>query len=139
MNKNTIVDTAKFERVILEFLAGLADSMRGLPERAIPTKRLKIQKITRFLQPSLSKSVGNNSRAIMSANAVNDRHEAISAFVIPVDRQIPSNSLRDSGSSAVARMFIEVIRSSMFLRYRSDMMPVRIRVTRVTSSPDIIF
>lgn len=57
--------------------------MRKLLERIIPTKRQEIQKITRFFQPNLSNSVGNNSLARMSVNAVKDRQKATSAFVIP--------------------------------------------------------
>lgn len=58
--------------------------MEELPERAIPRRRQKTQKIMRFFQPNLSKSVGNNTLARMSRNAVKDRQKATSAFVIPV-------------------------------------------------------
>lgn len=65
-------------------------------ERAAPTKRQTTQKILRFFQPNLSKSVGNNSLARMSRNAVRDRQKAISAFVNPIDRQVPTSSLCNS-------------------------------------------
>lgn len=58
-------------------------------ERAVPTKRQKTQKTMRFFQPNLSKSVGNNSLARMSTKAVRDKQKATSAFVIPVDCQVP--------------------------------------------------
>jgi len=58
--------------------------MKELPEREIPRRRQKTQKIIRFFQPNLSKSVGNNSLARMSRNAVKDRQKATSAFVIPI-------------------------------------------------------
>lgn len=67
--------------------------MKELPERAVPRKRQNTQKIMRFFQPNLSKSVGNNSLARMSTNAVKDKKKATSPFVIPVDCQIPTSSL----------------------------------------------
>lgn len=71
----------------------MADLMKELPERAVPTKRQKTQKTMRFFQPNLSKSVGNNSLARMSTKAVRDKQKATSAFVIPVDCQVPTSSL----------------------------------------------
>jgi len=70
--------------------------MEKLLERMIPTRRQEIQKIMRFFQPNLSNNVGSNSLASMSVNAVRDKQKATSAFVIPVDRQVPTSSLCNS-------------------------------------------